>query len=144
MTSDGYIEIGFDKLASFKYETPDEVAQATGPSEAPKDQIPPEIRALNHARVALKGFMLPLTMTGSVATEFLIMRDQSACCYGIVPRMNHWVDVHATKGVKPIMDRIVTVYGTLRVGEVREYGYLVAIYEMDGERLVGPAEGPRL
>jgi len=144
VTPDGYIEVGFDKLASFEYETPDEIAQTKGTSRPPKDQIPPEIRALNHARVALKGFMLPLTITGSVATEFLIMRDQSACCYGLVPRMNQWVDVHLTKGVKPIMDRVVTVYGTLRVGEVREYGYLVAIYEMDGERLVGPAETPRL
>jgi hypothetical protein len=38
------------------------------------------------------------------------------------------------------MDRIVTMYGVLKVGEVRENGYLVAIYEMEGERLVGPAD----
>jgi hypothetical protein len=140
VTRDGYIEVGFDKLASFEYETPDEAAQAKGPPRPAKDQIPPEIRAMNHARVALKGFMLPLTVVGSVATEFLIMRDQSSCCYGAAPRMNQWVDVHMTKGVKTIMDRVVTVYGMLKVGEVLESGYLVAIYEMDGERLVGPAD----
>jgi hypothetical protein len=93
---------------------------------------------MNHARVALKGFMLPLTSNGALTTEFLIMRDRSACCYGVVPSMNQWVDVHMAKGAKTIMDQIVTVYGTLKVGEVREGGYLVAIYEMDGERLVAP------
>jgi len=139
MTPDGYRELGFDKLGSFLYDTPDEIAQA--PTSAPKaNQIPPEILSLNNTRVALKGFMMPLTVVGGVATEFLIMRDQSACCYGVVPKMNYWVDVHVAKGIKPIMDRIVTMYGVLKVGEVRENGYLVAIYEMEGERLVGPAD----
>jgi hypothetical protein len=140
VTPDGYVELGFDRLASFEYETPDEIAQAKGASGPPKNQIPAEIRALNLVRVALKGFMLPLTTEGSVVTEFLIMRDQSTCCFGVVPRMNYWVDVHMPKGVKAIMDRVVTVYGKLKVGEERENGYLFAIYQMDGERLVGPAE----
>jgi hypothetical protein len=68
------------------------------------------------------------------------MRDQSTCCYGVVPKMNQWVGVHMPMGVRTIMDRVVTVYGTLKVGEVRENAYLVAIYEMDGERLVGSSE----
>lgn len=137
MSTADYIALGFDRLASFEYDTPDEMAQAK--DSAPKrNVIPKEIQALNHSRVALKGFMMPLTMTGEVATEFLMMRDRSACCYGVVPKMNYWVDVHMPKGVKPIMDRVVTLYGTLKVGEVRENGYLVAIYEMDGDRLVGP------
>jgi hypothetical protein len=139
MTPDGYIDLGFDKLGAFEYDTPDEIAQA-GAGGSKKNQIPGEILGLNGAKVALKGFMMPLTMVGGVATEFLIMRDQSACCYGVVPKMNYWADVRMPKGVRPIMDRIVTVYGTLKVGEVMENGYLVAIYEMEGERLVGPKE----
>src|SRR5262249_33512148 len=103
------------------------------------DQIPADIRSLNQRKVALKGFMMPITMVGQVATEFLVMRDQSACCYGVVPKMNYWADVRMPKGVAPIMDRVITVYGTLKVGEVREGGFLVAIYEMDGERIVGPS-----
>jgi hypothetical protein len=140
VSAGGFIEVGFDKLSSFEYETPDEVAGAKEPARKAKNQIPPEVRALNLARVALKGFMLPLTAEGSFTTEFLIMRDQSTCCYGVVPKINQWVDVHMPKGVRTLMDRVVTVYGTLRVGEVREGGYLVAIYEMDGEKLVGPSD----
>src|SRR5579883_949421 len=110
-----YLEVGFDRLAAFDYEPPD------------RDRIPADIRALNGRKVAVKGFMMPLTVVGQVTTEFLIMRDQSACCFGVVPRMNYWVDVRVPGGVNTLMDRVVTAYGTLKVGEVRDGGYLVAI-----------------
>ena len=72
-------------------------------------------------------------------TELLIMRDQSMCCYGTVPRINEWVSVRMTsKGVKPVMDQAVTLQGTLKVGAIRENGYLVGIYQMDGEKMDSP------
>jgi len=39
-----------------------------------------------------------------------------------------------------VLDVPITFFGTLRVGEVLENGYLVGIYEMDGERLGGPID----
>lgn len=142
--SDGYMSVGFEKLGSFEYVTPDADAPANPPKPPPKDQIPGEIRALNNRKVALRGFMLPLTNEGGLVTELLVMRDQSACCYGLVPKINQWVDVHMKgKGVKPLMDRIVTFYGTLKVGEEIENGCLVGIYEMDGDRMAGPDEPAR-
>jgi hypothetical protein len=33
------------------------------------------------------------------------------------------------------MDEPVTIHGTLKVGEVLENGYLVGIYEMDGQQM---------
>lgn len=140
-----YLVLGFDKLASFNYDTPDESAAATNKTVAAAtkapDQIPAGIRALDRQRVALKGFMLPLKVEGGLITELLIMRDQSMCCYGSVPKINEWVSVKMTgKGVKPIMDQAVTLYGKLKVGEVRENGYLVGIYEMDGEKMAGPID----
>lgn len=85
--------------------------------------------------------MLPLKVEGGLITELLIMRDQSMCCYGTVPKINEWVSVKMTgKGVKPIMDQTVTLYGKLHVGEIRENGYLVGIYQMDGEKLTGPLD----
>ena len=119
MSADGFIEVGFDKLSSFEYETPDEVAQSKDPARKPKNQIPPEVRALNLARVALKGFMLPLTAEGPYRRNSSIMRDQSTCCYGVVPKINQWVDVRMPKGVRTIMDRVVTAYGTLRWANTR-------------------------
>ena len=97
--------------------------------------------ALDKKFVSLKGFMLPLKVENGLITELLIMRDQSMCCYGSVPKINEWVSVKMTgKGVKPIMDQAVTMYGRLHVGEVRENGYLVGIYTMDGDKITGPLD----
>ena len=94
------------------------------------------------SKIALKGYMLPLKVEDGKITELLILRDQSMCCYGAVPKINEWVSVRMPegKGVKPVMDVPVTIFGTLKVGEVLENGYLVGIYEMDGERLDGPID----
>ena len=139
-----YLGVNFDKLASFEYEVPEEEYdpdKEPDPDAKTADQIPVEIKGFNKKRVALKGFMLPLKVEDGLITELLIMRDQSMCCYGTVPKINEWVSVRMTgKGVKPIMDQAVTVYGRLKVGEIRENGYLVGIYEMDGEKMIGPLE----
>jgi hypothetical protein len=83
--------------------------------------------------------MLPLKVEGGLVTELLIMRDQSMCCYGVQPKINEWVSVKMARvGVKPIMDQPVTLFGKLRVGEMRENGYLVGIYALDGEKMEAP------
>ena len=58
------------------------------------------------------------------------------CCYGTTPKITEWVTVKMNdKGVKPIMDQPVTLFGKLHVGETRENGYLVGIYEMVGDKM---------
>ncbi|HAM70900.1 MAG TPA: hypothetical protein DCM86_04575, partial [Verrucomicrobiales bacterium] len=142
----GFQLLGFDKLAGFSFEVSDEILQAS-PTNATQvaartlEQIPQTVREFDLKRVSLKGFMLPLKVEGGKVTEMLIMRDQSMCCYGAVPKINEWVSVRMVGGgVKPIMDQAITMYGKLHVGEMRENGYLVGIYHMDGERIDGPAE----
>jgi len=140
--ADGVTAVGFDKLSAFKYEVPEEGAKAPDPATVvdPDTQIPEAVKAFHGKRVALKGFMLPLKVEQGLVTELLIMRDQSMCCYGAVPKINEWVSVRMTsKGVKPVMDQAITMQGTLKVGAIRENGYLVGIYQMDGERMDGPA-----
>jgi len=138
--ADGVATVGFDKLSAFKYEVPEEGTGAAAPATDPDTQIPESVRAYNGKRVALKGFMLPLKVEQGLVTELLIMRDQSMCCYGTVPKINEWVSVRMTsKGVKPVMDQAITMQGTLKVGAIRENGYLVGIYQMDGEKMDGPA-----
>jgi hypothetical protein len=137
--SDGYVNVSFEKLAGFDYVMPEDNGTTAVPPR--KGQIPKEILALNNSRVALKGFMLPLTTEGGLVTDLLIMRDQSTCCYGVVPKINQWVSVHmAGKGVKPLMDHVITLYGTLKVGEDLENGFLVGIYELEGDKMTGPNE----
>ncbi|MBI2948795.1 MAG: DUF3299 domain-containing protein [Verrucomicrobia bacterium] len=138
-----FVPVAFDKLASFTFVIPDDrpsTNQVASPSKS-EEQIPSAVKALDQTKVALKGFMLPLRVESGLVTEMLIMRDQSMCCYGTVPKINEWVSVKMTsKGVKPIMDQPVTIFGKLRVGEMRENGYLVGIYAMDGEKMAGPAD----
>ena len=136
---------GFDILSGYNIEVSDELlgpvtndlAAVTAKTEA---LIPTAVKALNQKRVALKGFMLPLKVEGGLVTEMLIMKDQSMCCYGTVPKIHEWVSVKMSeKGVKPLMDQAVTLMGKLHVGEMRENGYLTGIYRMDGEKMA--AEG---
>ncbi|MCW5558078.1 MAG: DUF3299 domain-containing protein [Verrucomicrobiae bacterium] len=143
VSADGVTMVGFDKLSAFKYEVPEEgtgaSASAAAPATDPDTQIPESVKAYNGKRVSLKGFMLPLKVEQGLVTELLIMRDQSMCCYGAVPKINEWVSVRMTsKGVKPVMDQAITMQGTLKVGAIRENGYLVGIYQMDGEKMDGP------
>lgn len=145
-TSDGFQAVGFDKLAAFSFEVNDDILQSNSTNavqvaEKTAEQIPKTVKEFDQKRVFLKGFMLPLKVEGGKVTEMLIMRDQSMCCYGAVPKINEWVSVRMIGGgVKPIMDQAITMYGKLHVGEMRENGYLVGIYRMDGERIDGPAE----
>ena len=143
-----YLAAGFDKLSGYSFEVSDELlgpitnevaaALATVKTDA---MIPKSVHELNNKRVALKGFMLPLKVEGGVVTELLIMKDQSMCCYGSAPKINEWVSVKMQgKGVKPLMDQPVTLFGTLRVGESRENGYLIGIYRLDGERMEVPEQ----
>lgn len=130
--------VGFDKLSAFKYEVPDET-KPNPDTDKGDSQIPQSVKDFNGKRIALKGFMLPLKVEGGLVTELLIMRDQSMCCFGAVPKINEWVSVKMTgKGVKPVMDQAITLVGKLKVGGIKENGYLVGIYAMDGERLETP------
>ena len=145
-TKDGFMAVGFEKLSGYNIEVPDDLlgpltndaAAAAAKTDA---MIPLPVRELDKMRVSLKGFMLPLKVEGGLVTELLIMKDQSMCCYGSTPKLNEWVSIKMTgAGVKAIMDQPVTLFGKLHVGEMRENGYLVGIYKMDGEKMQGPEE----
>ena len=138
---DGYKTVTFDKLASFAYEVP--LDPVTNKVELAKlnAQIPEGIKNFNEKPVAIQGFMLPLKVEQGKVTELLIMRDQSMCCFGTVPKINEWISIKMEgDGVEPIMDQAVTLMGQLKVGEVMENDYLVGIYEMLGDKMIGPLD----
>jgi hypothetical protein len=138
---DGYKGVSFDKLASFAYEVP--LDPVTNKVELAKlnAQIPARIKSLDKKLVAIRGFMLPLKVENGLVTELLIMRDQSMCCFGTVPKINEWINIRmAGDGVQPIMDQSITLMGQLKVGEVLENDYLVGIYEMEGDKMIGPLD----
>jgi hypothetical protein len=131
---DGYLNVGFDRLASFNYVAPE------SETAKPTDQIPAPIKELNEKKVAVTGFMLPTKMDKGLVTEFLLVKDAMMCCYGQMPKVNEWIVVKMQSGVKPLMDLPVTFEGKLRVGEMFENGYLTGVYLLEGERLA-PSKG---
>jgi len=136
---DGYEKVGFDQLASFTFTPPAEGAAPESDAKAAAqgdEQIPARIRSFDAKKVALTGFMLPVKMDGGLVKEFLLMKDQMTCCFGVMPRINEWVVVKMTgKGAPPLMDVPITFEGTLKVGAMYENGYLTGIYQLAGDRL---------
>jgi hypothetical protein len=138
----GYLGVGFEKLAAFDFALTDALvkgAPADGAASAPStSQIPEDIRKLDGQRVGIRGFLLPVRMDDGLAVEFLLMRDRSFCCYGAPPKINQWITVRLQgRGVKPVMDQVITVYGTLHVAEMRENGFLVGIYALEADKITG-------
>ncbi|MDB6121695.1 MAG: hypothetical protein JWQ71_688 [Pedosphaera sp.] len=80
--------------------------------------------------------MMPVKMDHGLVTEFLLLKSQSAFCYGIMSKINEWVSVRMARGgVRAMLDQPITVCGILHVGEARENGLLVAIYRIDGDKI---------
>ena len=139
----GYTEVSFRTLAGFEFALTKAIAgtnaEPVGALAKAKGQIPKSVEALDGTKAVIQGFLLPVRMDDGLAVEFLLMRTQSMCCYGVPPKINEWISVHMTgRGVKAIMDRPIAVVGTLHIGPSQENGLLSGIYSMDGERVLGP------
>ena len=137
------LSFGFDQLSGFPFEVTDQMVDAPTNAAAASlktlAQIPEGIKALNGTEVSVRGYMLPLNFRKGLTTDFLILRNQSLCCYGIPPKITEWISVRMIgKGVKPIMDEPVTVCGIFHVGDVREHGELVGIYRLEADELKRP------
>lgn len=138
----GYLRLGFDRLASFKFTPPpfDPAADASKPQPTGEEQIPEVVKSWSGKKAIVTGFMLPVKMDGGLVVEFLLVKDPMMCCYGVVPNMNEWVMVRLAKGVRPLMDVPISFYGELHVGAMFENGYMTGIYRLEGEKM-GAVEG---
>ncbi|MHC4819071.1 MAG: DUF3299 domain-containing protein [Planctomycetota bacterium] len=129
-----HLDLTFDDLASYRYEYPED-------GKTPKkDQIPAKILGLDGTRIAIKGFMIPLKNDGEEVVEFVLVRNQNACCFGIVPAMNEWIHVKMNpEEVAPYaIDIPITVFGKLEIGETYENELLMSIYRMQSNNVVEP------
>ena len=134
---DGYLKLGFEQLASYTF-VPPPFDPAAAPNVKPptgEEQIPTAVKGWNGKKAVVTGFMVPVKMEKGLVTEFLLMRNQMACCYGAVPNLNEWIIVKMKKGVAPMMDVPVAFYGELKVGAMFENGYMTGLYALDGDRM---------
>lgn len=129
--------LGFEVLASFHYAVPGFDAPGDAAAAQAAGRIPDAVRQLDAKNVAITGFMLPTKFQDGKVTEFLLMKDQSGCCFGAMPRINEWIIVRMGQGgIPPLMDVPLTLGGKLKVGELYEEGYLSAIYQLEGQELL--------
>jgi hypothetical protein len=122
---EGYLRLGFDKLASYKFIPPafDPVADPKAVPPSGNEQIPVTVKSWSGRK--------------AIVTGFLLVKDPMLCCYGVMPNMNEWVVVKMVKGagVKPMMDVPISFYGELKVGAMYENGYMTGVYLLEGEKM---------
>lgn len=130
---DGHLQLEFARLSDFKIEAPayDPAVKPERALAAVEKQIPEAIKQFDGRRTQLTGFMLPVKMEGQLVSQFLLLRDQMMCCYGVVPRMNDWIVVYAAKPVRFTPDVPVSFRGKLRVKAMEEQGFITGIYLLE-------------
>ncbi len=113
---------------------PDAAAVASGAA------LSAPIRAANGARVRVAGYMLPLAVEQGLARQFLLLRNQNACCFGQMPAANEYVVVETSGAGLPVrMDTPVALVGRLRVAPVLSGGAVVQFYNLDDPTLAEAA-----
>ncbi|HWC61325.1 MAG TPA: DUF3299 domain-containing protein [Verrucomicrobiae bacterium] len=132
--------IGFDKLAGFPFTVSDDLLSTTNQiasaDEKVNAMIPADIRALDHRKLSIEGFMVPIQYDNGKTADFMLVRAPFSCCFGSPPQTHELVMVHLKPpGVELITDGPVRARGVLHVGAQREQGYLSSIYSMDAESL---------
>jgi hypothetical protein len=139
----GFTEVNFSTLGGYDLALNGELAgTSANPARTAAEvqsRIPQDVQGLDGKKIIIQGFLLPVKMDDGLAVEFLLMRNQSMCCYGVPPKINEWITVRMNgKGVKAIMDQPIAVAGTLHVGPIQENGLLTGVYEMEAEKVTGP------
>ena len=127
-----WLDFGF--LTSFEYPDMVELDSEESPPELPED-----ILELDGTLVAIEGFMNPLAFDREGVSQFALVNDPLNCCFGATPQPNHWIDVTLKEDERTAFYSLdpVAVYGHLEVGELFEDGFLVSLFRMRADYVVG-------
>jgi len=110
--------VGFATLAGFDY---------TEGMTLPKD-----VTELDEKMVSIRGFMQREVPGGDPVNAFMLVNDGCGC--NGTPKLNEIVFCTLPDGVTmDIKTGVVTVTGKLYVGEVKEEGVVLMIYQMDAD-----------
>ena len=112
--------VGFPVLAGFDYKE--------------GMTLPKEVTDLDEKIVEIRGFMRREFPGSGPVNQFMLIND--ACGCNGTPMMNEIVFCTLPEGVtSEIKEGVVSVTGKLYVGEVKEDGYVIMIYEMDADKI---------
>lgn len=138
-----FVPLSFKSLADYEIDPSvlDPAVASGGVPPTVDPQIPKRIWDWQSKKVEVVGYMLPVRFDGDKVTEFMLFASPSACCFGITPRINDWINVKAPHGTAAKMDIPLAVRGTFSVGTRMEDGYVVGIYHLEFESAI---EAPSL
>jgi hypothetical protein len=102
-----------------------------------KNQIPKDIQRLDGAKISIVGFMIPYNADGDYVLDFTLVKSLAICCYGVTPKINETIHCNVPKElrIKMMVNVPLKLYGTLKVGEVWDNGYLLALYRMTVDKM---------
>jgi len=104
--------------------------------EEGKTPIPDNVKALEGKYIEITGFMMPINETENI-TKFIIVNSLWGCCFGQSPAVNHVIIVSMEPGkAVDFYPDPVKITGKFSVGETREEGYLVSIFQMEAFKVV--------
>lgn len=93
--------------------------------------IPKDVQKLSGSTVRLRGYMIPMDQATNI-TQFALVPDLFACCFGQPPQLQHTIVVNCPKGksVSYFPDEI-QVEGKLKVAEQKDEGFIISIFQVD-------------
>lgn len=126
---DGYLEVGFELLTSYEYEWSTTTGEAKGDEST---RIPFEVRVLDQAKVFVQGYMQPIDFDKHGVKSFLLTNIPGGCCFGMIPRLNEWIDVTMPEGeyAEYTYFDMLEIRGKLLVGEAKSGEVVTALYRM--------------
>lgn len=96
------------------------------------ERLSEAVRTANGGTVRIAGYMLPLAVEQGRTRQFLLLRNQNACCFGQMPAANEYLVVEApAPGIPVRMDTPVACVGRLRVAPVVSGGAVVQFYNLE-------------
>jgi hypothetical protein len=109
---------------------------STYPVEAAGEAVPAAFRELNGARVVVTGYVLPLSYANGRTRQFMLMRSQASCCFGLPPKANEFVLVttEAEEGVPAIQDVPAAMTGVFRVEPVKSGDVVLQCFRLEQAR----------
>jgi hypothetical protein len=94
--------------------------------------VPESLKAVDGTRVTMVGFLMPNYEWDDIH-QFALVGSHWSCCFGMPAGLNGTVNVTLADGHKGLDNTMepLRVVGTFRAREVRESGWLIAIYTLD-------------
>ncbi|MEC7726188.1 MAG: hypothetical protein VYD05_11775, partial [Planctomycetota bacterium] len=112
--------LGFDVLAGFDY--------TEGMT------LPKEVSSWDEKEVKVRGFMRREFPGDGPVNSFMLINDNCGCTG--TPKLNEIVFCMLPEGeTEDVHEGIVTVTGKLYIGEEKEDGYVIMIYQMDADQV---------